>query len=62
MSLNAKVYPEFKGKCPNGDSGKLVIDTIVGGLTCLECGGRFRGKSVAKEVEEAAPTPKKKGK
>ena len=58
MSLVKEIYPAVEGKCPkSGCKGKLVMDTLVGSVTCLECGGRWRGSKIeasieAKEVKE----------
>jgi len=58
VSLVKEIYPAVEGKCPkSGCKGKLVMDTLVGSVTCLECGGRWRGKQLG--IDETKKDAKK---
>ena len=58
MSRDTAVYPSVDAKCPKPKcDGKLVMDTLIGSVTCLKCGGRWRGKELS--IDETKKEAKK---
>ena len=66
--MTTETYQPVDLKCPTGDKGKIVLDTKVGKLTCLECGGYWRGREFGinmdghADIHSAIAATKKKAK